>query len=172
MREHLGVVFRAPQALDPLRDTAVLLGAVGSGDLPVGDVANEGVCERELGLAFDGRALLAAHEALALERVQGRRRVRAVANGRRPEHLADDGGVAQQVFLGVGKPVEAGRDDALERLGKPQLVGGAPFEEELGELLGIEGIAACTLQQRLLRLGRQHGSLQELRDEDLPSAPR
>ena len=164
--EHLGVVFRAPKALDPLCDAAVLLGTVGAGDLPVGDVANEGVCKRELGLAFDGRAFLAAHESLALERVQGRRRVRAVANGRRPEHLADDGGVAQQILLGVGQPVEAGRDDSLERLGKPELVRGAPFEEELRELLGIEGIATCTFQQRLLRLGGQHGSLQELRDEE------
>ncbi len=65
--KHLGVVLRTPEALDPLCDTTVLLGTVGSGDLPVGDVANEGVCKRELGLAFDGRALLAAHEPLALE---------------------------------------------------------------------------------------------------------
>ena len=50
-------------------------------------------------------------------------------------------------------------------LGQPELVGGAPFEKELGELLGVEGIAAGTFEQRLLRLGRQHGSLEELRDE-------
>ena len=66
MREHLGMVFRAPQALDPLCDAAVLLGTVASGDLPVGDIADECVCERELRLAFDRRAFLAPHESFAL----------------------------------------------------------------------------------------------------------
>ena len=84
----------------------------------------------------------------------------------RPEDLADDGRVTEQVLLGFCKPVEAGRDDSLERLGKPELVGGAPFQEQLGELLRIERIAACAFQQRLLGLGGQHGSLQELRDEE------
>ena len=50
--------------------------------------------------------------------------------------------------------------------GSPSSSVGAPLEEELGELLRVEGIAACTFQQRLLRLGGQHGSLQELRDEE------
>ncbi len=67
-----------------------------------------------------------------------------MANARRPEDLADHCCVAQQVLLALGKPVEAGRDDSLEGLGEPELVGGAPFEEELGELLCIERVAACT----------------------------
>ncbi len=49
--------------------------------------------------------------------------------------------------------------------GSPSSSGGASFQEELCELLRVEGIAACPFQQRLLRLGGQHGSLQELRDE-------
>ena len=51
--EHLGVVLRAAERLDPLSDPAVLLDAVRARDLAVGDVADERVRERELGLALD-----------------------------------------------------------------------------------------------------------------------
>ena len=51
--------------------------AIGAGDLPVGDVANERVREGELALALDRRAPLPAHEALALERVERSRSARA-----------------------------------------------------------------------------------------------
>ena len=53
VREHLGVVLRTAEAVDPLRDGAVLLRAVGTWDLAVGDVANERVRERELALALE-----------------------------------------------------------------------------------------------------------------------
>ncbi len=67
MGEHLGMVFRASETLYPLCDRTVLFDAVSTGDLPVGDVANEGVGERELGLAFDGRSFLTPHEPFSLE---------------------------------------------------------------------------------------------------------
>ena len=71
------MVVGAAEALDPLRRLAVLLRALGAGDLPVGDVAQEHVGERPLALALDRGAALAGQEALALERVQERRRLRS-----------------------------------------------------------------------------------------------
>ena len=53
VREHLGVVLRTAEAVDPLRDSAVPLRAIGTWDLAVRDVANERVRERELALAFE-----------------------------------------------------------------------------------------------------------------------
>ena len=53
VREHLGVVLRTAEAVDPLRDGAVPLRAVGARDLAVRDVANERVRERELALALE-----------------------------------------------------------------------------------------------------------------------
>lgn len=53
MGEHLGMVVRSAEALDPLGDAPVLLRAVGPRDLPVGDVPHERVRERELALAVD-----------------------------------------------------------------------------------------------------------------------
>ena len=122
--EHLGVVVRPSERLDPLGDAAVLLGAVGAGDLPVGDVANEGVRERELGLALDGRAPLAAHEPLALQRVERRRAASLTpsrtAPPRRPCRPRRRRAAAPSR---LGEPVETGGDDALERLREAELVG-------------------------------------------------
>ena len=66
MGEHLGVVLRPSQRLDPLGRVPVLLGAVCPRDLAVGDVAKEDVSEGVLGLACDrGAGLL--HELLSLQ---------------------------------------------------------------------------------------------------------
>jgi hypothetical protein len=62
-------------------------------------------------------------------------------DGPGPEDLADDCCVSQNVLLGLRKPVEASGDDPLQRLGKRQVMPGAPLDVELGELLvrGLEG---------------------------------
>ena len=82
-----------------------------------------------------------------------------------PEHLADDGCVPQQLLLRRGEPVEPGGDDPLERLGQRELVRPAALEEELRELLGVEGVAAGALEERLLLPGLDEGALEELREE-------
>ena len=53
--EHLGVVLGAVagERTDPLRDATVLLGPLGARDLAVGDVTDERVEERVLGLPGD-----------------------------------------------------------------------------------------------------------------------
>ena len=51
--EHLSVVLRAAQRVDPLGDEPVLLGAFASRYLPVGDVAQEHVGEGPLAFALD-----------------------------------------------------------------------------------------------------------------------
>ena len=91
--------------------------------------------------------------------------VGAPSDRARPEHLADDGCVLEQALLRVGKPVESGGDDALERLRERELVGRALFRVELDELFGVERIAARPLEQRLLGLGRQEGSFEQAPDE-------
>ena len=46
--EHLGVILGTTEAGDPLRRPAVLRRTVGACNLPVGDVADESMREREL----------------------------------------------------------------------------------------------------------------------------
>ena len=93
------------------------LGTIGAWDLAVGHVADERVRERELALSLERRSALATDEALAFERVEScGSGFRASADRARPEHLPDDGCVLKQSLLGLGKPVETGGDDALQRL--------------------------------------------------------
>jgi hypothetical protein len=149
--EELRVVRGPAEALDPLRDAAVLLRAVGPRDLPVGDVADERVRERELGLALDRGALLPAYEALALEGMEHRAGFALVASERSdPEHLAQDCGIPQELLLLVRKAVEPRRDDALERLRERELLRRSALEVELGELLRVQRVAASALEERLL----------------------
>ena len=93
------------------------------------------------------------------------RRIRVPSDRARPEHLADNGRVLQQALLRVGQPVEAGGDDALERLGKRELVRRALLRIQLDELLGVERIAARPLEQGLLGFGREQRSAQEAPDQ-------
>ena len=53
VREHLRVILRSAEAVDPFGHGAMPLSAVGAGDLSVRDVADERVRERELALAFE-----------------------------------------------------------------------------------------------------------------------
>ena len=50
VREHFRMILRAPQALDPLRGETVPLGSLPTRDLAVGDIADEQVSKRVLGL--------------------------------------------------------------------------------------------------------------------------
>ena len=54
----------------------------------------------------------------------------------------------------------------MNRLRHPHLLTErAAVGQQTHELLCVEGIAACLLQQRLLRLGRQHRPFQQRRDQ-------
>jgi hypothetical protein len=77
VRDQLSVVVRPAERLDPLHRRYVLAGARFARDLAVGDLAHEHMAERVLGLARDRGAALAPDEALALERMERRRRVLA-----------------------------------------------------------------------------------------------
>ena len=75
--------------------------------------------------------------------------------------LPDDRCVPEELLLAVREPVEPCGDDALERLRERELVGGSALEVELRELLRVEGVAARPLEQRLLRVGGEHGLLED-----------
>ena len=51
VRNHLGVIFRTTERLDPLGGTRVLLRPLGARNLPVRDIAHQDMLERELRLA-------------------------------------------------------------------------------------------------------------------------
>ena len=117
VREHLGVVLRPAEALDPLGDATVLLDLVRAGDLAVRDVTHERVREGELALALDRRSSLAPNEPLTFERVQRTHGLAIVTSqGADPEHLSDDRAVVQELFLVGRQAVETGGDEALQRL--------------------------------------------------------
>ena len=90
---------------------------------------------------------------------------RLAADGAGPEDLPDDGCVLEQALLRSGQPVEARRDDALERLGKRELLGRALLEVQLGELLGVERVAARALEQRLLDVGGKQRAVEQVPDQ-------
>ena len=167
-REQLGVVVGAAEALDPLRRRAVLLRALGAGDLAVGDVAQQHVGERPLALALDRGAALPGQEALALEGVQERRRPPAPSRRSAPvqKTLPTTAASWRSDFSLGREPVEAGGDDALQRLGEREVLRRAALEVELRELLGVERVALRPLEQRLLGLGREQRALEDVRDED------
>ena len=96
---------------------------------------------------------------------RGGRYVGFASDRTRPEDLADDSRVLQQALLRVGQAVETGGDDALERLGKGELVRRAPFRIQLDELLGVERIAPRPLEQSLLRFGGEQRPAKEAPDQ-------
>ena len=69
MRDHLGVVFRPSERLDPLRRSQMLLRTLRAGNLPVRDVTDEQMFERVLGLTLDGAAARTLDELLLLQRM-------------------------------------------------------------------------------------------------------
>jgi hypothetical protein len=94
---------------------------------------------------------LASDEAFPLERVEGLARLSGpVAQGALPEHFADDRGIPKQLLLPRLQPVETGGDDPLQRLGEGEPFRRTALDEELGELLGVERVPACSLEEGLL----------------------
>ncbi len=67
-------------------------------------------------------------------------------------------------FSSAFEAVEAGGDDSLQRLGQWEVVRGASFDVELGELLRIQRIATRVLEQLLLRVC-EHGACEQTADE-------
>ena len=98
--EDLGEVLGAAGGafLEPARQDGVLGGAVGPRELLVGDVADQGVHEEELGLALHGGAAHWTHKLLGDQfddaLVYARRLTATDRNdGAHPEGAADHGGV-------------------------------------------------------------------------------
>ena len=117
--EHLGVILRSTE---PTRSTPrrarCFAARSARGIWPYDDVADERVRERELALALERRAPLAADEALALERVE---RCRGRVAASRPSELAQNtlpttAASCSRLFSVSGRPSSARGDDALERL--------------------------------------------------------
>jgi hypothetical protein len=79
-----------------------------------------------------------------------------------PEHLADHGGVLEQSLAVGAQGVEAGGDQRLHRVGDSPLADEpAAVGEQAHELLRVERVAACALEESLLRLRRQHRPLEQ-----------
>jgi hypothetical protein len=147
----------------------VLANAHGARDLRVGDVADETVAERELGLPFDRGLPRRPHEISAHELVQpvAHRALVRVADCRkrsRPEDLADDGRVLEQALTLGAQRVEPSRDQRLQRLRYGHVVA-RPLAQHLHELLRVERVTAGAIEQPLLRLGRKNGPLEQRADQ-------
>ncbi len=89
-----------------------------------------------------------AHEILPLQRVQQLARPRAArtlvrARPRAPSQntVPTIAAFCRSCFSVSGERVQAGRDDALDRLGQRQVVGAAALGEHAQVLLGVQGVA-------------------------------
>ncbi len=174
MGEHLGAILcpLVPERLDPLGRAEVEVGAAGPGNLPVGDVADEHMPDGILRFARHRGAAVAAHELLALERVQLLLRVPGRDPGDRsdraqPEHLPDNRGSLEQRFLVRLERVEPRGNDALHRLRHLRLGRVEPprlaVAESRPRSLSIRmyssaksGFPSARREQRLLHLRREH----------------
>src|SRR5512133_1015003 len=112
--------------------------------------------EGVLALTGHGAAPLAAHELAPLQLVETLLELEAVAAGdgrecARPEDLADDGGVLEQLLVRRVERVEAGGDDPVDRLGKLEFLRPA-LARHANELLRVERVSAGPLEQRRLYL--------------------
>ena len=166
--EHLRVIFRPAELLEPLRDAEVLLGTFAPGDLSVSNVTDEQVPEGVLGVAGNRRGSLTPHELLPLEGVKpllerAGIRIRERFESTEPERLPDDCGVLDQPLLLGLEQIETSGDHALHRLG--QLLDPAVLPECPRELLGVQRITARAGQQFRLRVGRQDDALEQLAEE-------
>ena len=146
-------------------------GAVGARDLRVADVPHEHVPEAVLVLAFHRAGAGGTDELLAGQLVQRQLHFMLVATTHfreraRPEHLAQHGSVLKQALAVRRQGVEASGDQRLHRFRHlHSLTGPVAVCEQTRELLRIQGVAACLLKQRPLRLGRQDRALQQRRDQ-------
>ena len=119
VREHVRPVFASPEGVDPRSGPLVPFCPPGARDLPVCDVAHEDMPEHILALAADRRSPLSPHELLARQGVQALFRVGPLdstdrGRGAEPEHLAEHGGVLQQLFLAGWQGIEARGNDPLQ----------------------------------------------------------
>ena len=169
VRAHLSVILAATERADPVSCEPVFLGALAARDLSVRDVPDETVQERVFRLVRDQRTTRALDEVLPFERVQahlGGAAVRASADdGAEPEHLAEHRRFLQQAFLVRRQCVDPCGDDALHGLGQWELAGIRAFREHPHVLLGKQRIAARSVQQDELCLGRHQRSSAETTDE-------
>ena len=96
------MVLASAELLDPAGGEEVLLRPLASGNLAVGDVADEQMPEGVFAVALDSASALATDELLALERVQSVvERLPAGQRGQRtgPEARADHRGVLEHRLL-------------------------------------------------------------------------
>ena len=173
--EDLGQVLGAPGGalLEPACQGGVLGGAVGARELRVGDVADQGVHEEELGLAFDRGAALGAHELLgdqlveALEDLGAARApptaATAPAQKVRPTTAASASsalrsGLSRSRRAAMSAPIESGSGTSaswLERDPAAAALEQAAVLEQAHELLGEERVAAAALEDQGLEVGGQ-----------------
>src|SRR5919109_757063 len=165
MRKYLGKILDAlPRLpLDPCRRDPMPTRALGSGNLRVGDVANEDVPKGVLTLAVHRRRPRRSYELLSCELVQcDLKLVLASAADLRksagPEDVADDGGILQQALPLVSERVQPRGDQRMDAVRQPSVVEERFWRfdltvgEETDELLGIEWVPACQLEHRALKL--------------------
>ena len=166
--EHVGQVVRplARPTLEPGGGRAVTRGASGAGDLGVADVPDQQVPEAVLGLVLHRGGGRATDELLARELVQRLldvARVPVAHLGQRagPEHLAHDRGVLEQALALLRERVQPRGNQRLHRVRHllDHLAQLPAVGQQAHELLRIQGVASCPLQQRPLGLRRQHRAL-------------
>ena len=157
--------------LDPGSGCPMAAGSSGARDLPVADVPHQHVPEGELVLALHRARASRANELLARELVQRLLDLVGLApshlhEGAGPEDLAQHGRVLEQALAVQAQGVEAGGDQRLHRV--RHLLGlrrCTAVREQAHELLSVERVSACTLEQRLLRVGGEDGPLEQACDE-------
>ena len=160
VRNHLCMVFGTTERFDPLGGTHVFLRPLRARNLPVRDIANEDVLERELRLAGNRASPRALHELLLLQRVQT---LLADTERPEPEDLAEHRGVLQRRLLLRGQPVEARGDDPLH--GLRQVDGGSALGKHAHVLLCVERIAAGAVEQLGLRAGLEQRPVAKRRNQ-------
>jgi hypothetical protein len=157
----------------------VTLGTVGPGDLPVADLADQNVGEHVFRLASHRGAAGRADEFLAVQLMQHRPNLGLavaahVCDGASPEHHAHHRGVLQHAFALGGESIQPGSDQPMHPRRQRKLCirieappGAVPREDVLvlhqpDELLCIQRVATRALQDRLLNLGGQRRSAQQV----------
>ena len=168
--DHLGLILGPAERSDPRRGLLMLLGSLRPRDLAVRDVADEQMPERILGLPRHRRAALPTDELLALERVQPFLRDPALdlaerRGGAQPEDLPDDRRVLKERLFLCGEPVDARGEQPLNRLRHSELLHPVVRLEHSRELLGVQRVPACALEQRLVRVGLERRPRQEHANE-------
>jgi hypothetical protein len=158
------------QTLDPLGGPPVLVGPRRPQDLAVGDVADQGVPERVLGLAGHPRARSPRQELARLQPVKAGLQAGPVPAGDRgqrpqPADLAEHGRVVEDRLVGGGQGVQAGGDDRVHPGGQgvgPGVGGGggrrtavAAVAQHPHVLLGEQRVAADPAEQGRVDLGGQ-----------------